>query len=156
SSGVLVFENGRRLPYSKTTKSMTLTDSGIARPRPPAWLLFQAAIYLFAISLGFSVSPSVFYEIAVLAKTGANSLAGLKPEVSINDFGRVAFIGQDTPDGFSHNQVWTSDGPGNARKVGSTNWGTTSRDFLFPQINNSNLITARDRVPGSPPSFLIR
>jgi len=111
---------------------------------------------LFTSSHG---AASVFYKFDIVAQTGANSLTHISHEVSINDKGRVAFIGYTNASTNAFNTIWIGDGYGSQpRRITSsvTPFISAFRDFAFPQINNNNLVVASDRFSGSPQAYHIR
>jgi len=98
---------------------------------------------------------SVFYDYDIIARSGQNGLMGMNQEVSINDAGRVAFIGQDTTDPTFFTSVWVGDG-GGAAPFRVAFPGSSNRRFFLPQINNLGLVVASDRVSGAPATFFVR
>lgn len=102
-----------------------------------------------------------FYTIDSIALTGSTTSAGdaitnLSSTVSLNSSGRVAFIGTLTGALGTGTAVVTGDGGGTAPIKTSFAVLSSTRDFAFPQINDSGLVVARDRLSGSPAQFLVR
>ncbi len=120
----------------------------------------QLKLLIGFLGLAFTISlvhaNSVFYEFEVMAQSGMGGIVGISPETSINDLGQVAFIGQETASTTSFESVYVASGAGAPLTNYSTNFSTSKREFVFPQINNSGLVVCRDRVPGAPPSYLVR
>jgi hypothetical protein len=103
-------------------------------------------------------ADAAFYKLNIVAQTGVNSLSNINKEVSINDLGRVAFIGGTNELRDAFKTIWISDGDGTpARSIfRAGDFNSRVRDFTFPQINNKNLIVAADRFSGVPPVYRIR
>ncbi len=130
------------------------TVQGSLQSLTKRWIPLTLLCYL---SAAMTVShASVFYKFDIVAQSGVGTLVSINQEVSINDTGRVAFIGHDTASSSSFDSIWVGDGFGTAPRSINPTFSGSSRDFGFPQINNRNLVAARDRVSGSPPSYLVR
>jgi len=88
---------------------------------------------------------SVFYEFDVVAMTGQAGLTGIEGAPSINDFGRVAFVGDfgDSEGVFVHDP---GDWPAQPRNI-APGWGSFD---ITPgvQINNANRVIGHYRGPG--------
>ncbi|MGD9635429.1 MAG: Calx-beta domain-containing protein, partial [Pirellulales bacterium] len=93
------------------------------------------------------VCLSVSYDFDVMARTGetdnlGESIQTISGNVSINDSGRVAFVADVAETIGTRSAVLVSDGLVPAKTSFPSNTG--SRSFGFPQINNSNVVIARD------------
>ena len=117
----------------------------------------------------FSIKPGCFfllllslqgmcgqYTLNIIAEAGHNGLMGMAQQVSINDLGRVAFIGLYSINSASSNEVWIGDGNGASPVSISPGFSSSTRSFSFPQINNSNVVCAKDQVSGVPLSTFVR
>ncbi|MCU0963206.1 MAG: PASTA domain-containing protein, partial [Pirellulaceae bacterium] len=97
--------------------------------------------------------PGRFYKFDVVAKTGdtvgANTLTGFGDQTSINDYGKVAFVGQVGAGSFEGVFV----GAVAAAPVWlSTNLVDSGRTFgRAVQISNTDMVVSRDRINGAPP-----
>lgn len=106
------------------------------------------------------VCPTSFYDLDIIAASGGTTQGGeqinfLSSTTSINNSGKVAFIGGLTGSTGSGTAVLVGDQPG----IAPTNIAfpvQSTRDFAFSQIAEDNLVVARDRVSGAPAAFLIR
>jgi hypothetical protein len=97
------------------------------------------------------------YTYEIIAKTGqsvgAFTFSGMGNNVSINDSGKVAFVGQL---GSSGEGVFIGDGSTSPSNI-TVGFQSSTRVFgSSVQINNTNQVLARDRVSGSPPPSLVR
>jgi hypothetical protein len=115
---------------------------------------FGWAILGFLLA-SFHCGASVFYEFDIVAQTDGATLYHISREVSVNDKGRVAFIGYTNTSTTSFNSIWIGDGYGTPPRPVSS-FSSSFRDFKFPQINNVNLVVAYDRVSGAPPTYRVR
>jgi len=93
----------------------------------------------------FGLSP--LYEYTVIAHEGMHTvegeyIAGIKPEVSVNEHGWVAFIG--TID--SGNQLMVGREALNPLNLSQSPGG---RNFGYPQINNHNRVVSRELYAGN-------
>lgn len=100
---------------------------------------------------------SVFYDFDVIAQTGDDTTTGdnldsFRQEVSINDAGRVAVVGNLSGASGTGTAVVVSNGAAAPLKISFAN-PSASRDFAFPQINNDDQVVARDRISVS---FFVR
>jgi uncharacterized repeat protein (TIGR01451 family) len=90
-----------------------------------------------------------FYKYEIVAKSGAGGLNGFGDNPSINDAGRVAFVGQIA----GGEGVFVGDASAAATNITPGFLRTYGRAV---QINNNNQVVARDRVNGSPPPTFVR
>jgi hypothetical protein len=98
-----------------------------------------------------------FYQLDVVAESGQDGLTGMGDNVSLNDDGTVAFVGQTAsplPVGEGVFVRRISD----AAPINITpGFQSSTRVFgRAVQINNNNQVAARDRTTGSPPPSLVR
>ncbi len=90
------------------------------------------------------VCPSVYYDFNVIAKVGQSSLTNIEQGASINDAGKVAFVG----DLASGQGIFVGDGT-TLTNIDSTFVSPTRTLGTELQINNSNQIAVGDRLNGS-------
>ncbi len=96
---------------------------------------------------------SAAYSYDLIAKSGgAEGLTSMNTQVSINDAGTVAFIGQKS----TGSGVYVGKGSSTAAIEASKGFDSPTRTFGFPEINNTGQVSASERVSGSPPSYVIR
>jgi hypothetical protein len=107
--------------------------------------MIMAATFVLSGLHAFGQSP--YYDFTVIAKKGdstdrAEEITSIKPEVSVNEEGRVVFVGYlDT----GVNNVLMGDG----RWRWVTNISISpSGNYGFPQINNQGIIVARELHAG--------
>jgi VCBS repeat-containing protein len=95
---------------------------------------------------------SVFYDFDIIARTGDDTSTGdnldsFRQDVSVNDAGRVAFVGNLSGTNGTGTAVVVSNGAAAPLKISFPT--SVSRDFSFPQINNDDQVVARDRISGT-------
>lgn len=116
----------------------------------------RIAAGFFLTLLHASVAPaSVFYDFDIIAVTGQAGLTSIDSNVSINDSGKVAFVGRLA----GGEGVFVGDGSADPQNI--TPSRVTSRISFAPavQINNMNQVVARQLVSGSgttPPRTFLR
>ena len=90
-----------------------------------------------------------FYKYEIIARSGAGGLTGFGDNASINDAGRVAFVGQIA----GGEGVFIGDAAAAATNITPGFLRTFGRAV---QINNTNQVVARDRINGAPPPTRVR
>jgi hypothetical protein len=76
--------------------------------------------------------------------TGGETITGIQPQISINDKGNVAFVATLDNQGTSGANLLMAGAAGQPpREIGLPT--TPGRQYFLPQINNSNVVVARDR-----------
>ena len=110
-----------------------------------------AAGLLFSIALPCALAADYSYE--VVARPGDQGLVSFGDAPSINDAGKVAFIGRlAVGEG-----VFLYPGASNQLENLATGFAGPNRTFgRAVQINNNDVVLARDQVSGSPPTSLLR
>ncbi len=142
------------LPFRERSQSKErIRRSDLRRGRriaAPAVRSCIAAIAAFS-ALVFSRAPALglspFYEYAVIAHEGMHTgegeyLAGIKPEVSVNEDGWVAFIATMDPG----SNLFAGQAPYDAVNISMSKG---SQQFTFPQINNHGVIVTRELLSGN-------
>lgn len=130
--------------------------SATAAMRPRASIAVTtmvAALLPAAASPGAAGAHS--YELKVVARAGQVNLTGMEREVSINDLGHVAFIGQLNNSGTGFEDVFLADGVGDPRRL-STFAGASRNFSISVQATNDGRVAARDQVSGAPPDSFVR
>lgn len=100
---------------------------------------------LFDSQPALALSP--LYDYTVIAREGLHTgagefIAGIKPEVSVNEHGWVAFIATMDPG----SNLFAGHAPGAPINISMSK---DSRQFTFPQINNQGVIVARELMSGN-------
>jgi hypothetical protein len=93
----------------------------------------------------FGLSP--LYDYTVIARdglqtAGGDDIVGIKPEVSVNEHGWVAFIGTKDPG----SNLYAGHAPCAPINISMS---VDARQFGFPQINNHGTIVARELLAGN-------
>jgi endonuclease I len=99
---------------------------------------------------------AIDYELKVIAVAGQAGLTGMEKEVSINNAGMIAFIGQLQNSSTSFEDVFVgSDEP--SGPVNISNFSGPDRNFgNGVQLTDANTVAARDQVSGAPPQSFVR
>jgi hypothetical protein len=88
------------------------------------------------------ICPAVFYDLDVVAGTGANGLTDIEPAVSINDSGKVAFVASQS----AGQSIYTAGLGSPPTVVSFANPSSTRTYGRELQINNSGQVAAIDIV----------
>ncbi len=89
--------------------------------------------------------PSALYNYDIIAQTGQNNLVSISPGASINDFGNVAFVANQS----AGQSIYVGDGTSDPRIV---SFSTPSSNRTYGpelQLNNKNQVGAVDIIAGA-------
>ncbi len=121
----------------------------------PALVLLSVFVYkpvLVGSQAGNRSYFGKFYRFDIVAESGSEGFTGFDVSSSVNDNGEVAFVGRvDAGEGVFVGSGWAA--PVNI----SPGFQSSTRVFNpGVQINNSGLVAARDRISGTPPTYILR
>ena len=131
---------------SLQSRRWTLALRGRTRFRPRAQLLEDRTL----------LSP--FYDLTTLASTASGAFTSLGDLVSANHYGDVAFVGATGSGVFGDSGLYVERaGTTTPVNINPTFSSDPSRNFgQAAEINDFDLVTARDQVASSPAQFLVR
>lgn len=137
-----------RSESGKPTRGSVLR--GLRRAGAPALLpclvtIVMTSTFLFHRQPAWGLSP--LYEYTVIAREGMHTvegeyIAGIRPEVSVNEHGWVAFIATMDPG----SNLFAGQAPYNPVNISLSG---DARQFGFPQVNNQGVIVARELLSGN-------
>ena len=110
-------------------------------------------IFVCAVMLVPHAFAQGTYKLDVIASTGSSNLTAVGNNVSINDAGKVAFMGTQGGRTF----LFVGSGPGSFTNITPGFGAQTNRSFdPAVQINNADQVVATDRVTTFPQLFFVR
>ena len=153
ASGTLTFAPG------ETEKLVPVTVNGDIDDEPTETFTLEITqgSDVVARGAGQIVDDDHDRSFTIVGKTGLSGLQGIEPPtVSINEKGKVVFIGRTTTTNpFGNMGIYVGDRTTPAVNV-IPSWSSSSRVFAYPIIANDGSVKAWDRQAGSPPFWFVR
>lgn len=116
-------------------------------------LLFAMSLNAVALAQDDISSPHPFYPWEIVASSERDGFYTIQPNVSINDRGTIAFVGQANPNATSA-KLFVAAVDHDPRVIFETS--RTRQLSPYVQINNQNQVVFRDLIAGAPPASYIR
>jgi hypothetical protein len=134
---------------------LAATEALVAR-----YALMRTSLFVICAVIATSEASALtitYTSVAASGQTiGSETLTTINGDVTTNNLGQIAFTGTVTGPSGSGSALLFADKLGDSYDVSRISFPPSSRNYAFPQINDSGSVIVRELVPGAPPNSIIR